>query len=112
RVLAGLAGVRRGSRRHRRTPLAGWALSIQGNLSLVAVALSGAALLVGQGRLLPGIWLLILGHSFFLLGRLSFPPFRGYGVIYQVAGALALWPALDGLLVFAVATAIGNLWMA
>ena len=107
-----LGGMRRGARRHQRTALAGWALSVQGNLSLVAVALSGAALLAGQARLLPGIWLLLLGHSFFLLGSLAFPPFRFYGLIYQAAGAIALWPALDSLLVFAVATALGNLWMA
>jgi len=92
--------------------LAGWALNVQGNLSLVAVALSLAMLLVGQGRLLPGIWLLLLGHSFFVLGSLAFPPFRACGLIYQLGGVVALWPSLDPLLVFAAATAAGNLWMA
>jgi len=100
------------SRAHRRTALAGWALNIQGNLSLVAVALSLAALVAGQGRLLPGIWLLLLGHSFFLMGSLAFPPFRACGLIYQLGGVVALWPALDPLIVFAAATCAGNLWMA
>lgn len=107
-----LVGMRRGSRDHRRTALAGWALNVQGNLSLVAVALSLAALLAGQGRLLPGIWLLLLGHSFFMLGSLAFPPFRACGLIYQLGGVVALWPSLDPLLVFAAASAAGNLWMA
>jgi hypothetical protein len=108
-----LLGMRRGSRRHRRTALAGWALSVQGNLSLVAVALSLALLVGGLGRLLPGVWLLLLGHSFFLLGSLAFPPFRGYGLVYQLGGALALLPVgVDPLIVFALATFTGNLWMA
>ena len=116
-ILAGgaveLAGMRRGSRRHQRTALAGWALSVQGNLSLVAVALSAALLFGGQARLLPGLWLLLLGHSFFLLGSLAFPPFRPYGLIYQLGGLVALWPfGIEPLLVFAAATLVGNLWMA
>jgi hypothetical protein len=108
-----LVGMRRGGRRHARTALAGWALSVQGNLSLVAVGLSLALLVGGLGRLLPGVWLLLLGHSFFLLGSLAFPPFRACGLIYQLGGALALLPVgIDPLLVFALATASGNLWMA
>jgi len=108
-----LVGIRRGHRRHGRTPLAGWALSIQGNLSLVAILLSLALLWADLGRLLPGVWLLLLGHSFFLMGSLAFPPFRIYGIVYQLGGAVALWPGgIDPLAVFAVATATGNLWMA
>jgi hypothetical protein len=107
-----LAGIRRGGRRHRRTPLGGWALSIQGNLSLVALVLSLALLWADLGRLLPGVWLLLLGHSLFLMGSLAFPPFRACGVIYQLGGLVALWPAgVDPLVAFAAATAAGNLWM-
>jgi len=93
------------------TPLAAWVLRVQGNLSLVAVALS--ALLVWQdvAWALPGIWLLLLGHSFYMLGGLSFEPFRAYGILYQLGGIAALWPGGAPLLVFAVATAAGNLWM-
>ena len=108
-----LTGIRRGRRRHGRTPLGGWAMSIQGNLSLVAIAFSLALLWADLGKMLPGVWLLLLGHSFFLMGSLAFPPFRAYGLIYQLGGALALWPSgVDPLVVLAVATAAGNLWMA
>jgi hypothetical protein len=93
------------------TPLASWVLRVQGNLSLVAVALS--ALLVWQdvAWALPGIWLLLLGHSFYMLGGLAFPPFRVYGILYQLGGIAALWPGGAPLAVFAAATAAGNLWM-
>ncbi len=108
-----LGGIRRGRRQHGRTPLAGWALTIQGNLSLVALVLSLALLAADRGTLLPGLWLLLLGHSFFLMGSLAFPPFRAYGVLYQLGGALALWPVgIDPFVVFAAVTAGGNLWMA
>jgi hypothetical protein len=108
-----LVGIRRGRRRHGRTPLAGWAMTIQGNLSLVALALSAALLLADQPQLLPGLWLLVLGHSFYLMGGLAFPAFRVCGLIYQAGGFLALWPvAIDPFAVFAVATAAGNGWMA
>lgn len=87
-------------------------LRIQGNLSLVALALS--VLLVWQNLAwaLPGLWLLLLGHSLYLLGGLAFPPMRTCGVVFQLGGALALWPGLDPLMAFAAATAAGNLWMA
>jgi len=93
------------------TPLAAWVMRLQGNLSLVAVALS--ALLVWQdvAWALPGVWLLLLGHSFYMLGGLSFPPFRTCGILYQVGGLAALWPGGAPLAVFAAATAAGNLWM-
>jgi hypothetical protein len=95
----------------RSSPLAAWALRAQGNLSLVAVALS--ALLVWQDLAwaLAGTWLLLLGHSLFLLGGLAFPPFRRTGVLYQIAGLLALLPFLQPLPVFAVATAAGNAYL-
>jgi hypothetical protein len=108
-----LSGITRGRRRHGRTPLGGWAMSIQGNLSLVALVLSLALLWAGEGKLLPGLWLLLLGHSFVLMGSLAFPPFRAYGLLYQLGGAVALWPAgVDPMLAFAAFTAAGNLWMA
>jgi hypothetical protein len=86
-------------------------LRLQGNLSFVALALS--ALLVWQDLAwaLPGLWLLLLGHSFFMLGGLAFPPFRVCGLLYQLGGIVALWPGGNPLLAFAAATAVGNLWM-
>jgi len=105
-------------RRRRRgagaSTIARWTLSVQGNLSLVALALSvalgwrGAAL----AELLPGLWLLLLGHSFFILGGLAFRPLRAAGILYQLGGVVALWPGLPGLPVFAATTAVANLWMA
>lgn len=94
-----------------RSPLATWALRTQGNLSLVAVALS--LLLVWQDLAwaLPGVWLLLLGHSFYVLGGIAFPPFRAYGLLYQVGGVAALWPGGAPLPVFAITTAAANLWM-
>jgi hypothetical protein len=105
------AAIRRAGGGGGSTPLAAWVLRVQGNLSLVAVALS--ALLVWQdvAWALPGIWLLLLGHSFYMLGGLSFEPFRAYGILYQLGGLAALWPGGAPLLVFALATAAGNLWM-
>jgi hypothetical protein len=61
---------------------------------------------------LPGLWLLLLGHSLYLLRGLAFPPMRTCGVLFQAGGLAALWPSFDPLLVFALATAVGNLWMA
>jgi hypothetical protein len=101
----------RTGRRNARTPLSGWALSLQGNLSLVALVLS--VLLVWQDlpQALPGLWLLLLGHSFYALGGLSFPPMRTAGLLFQVGGLAALWPGWDPLVVFALAAAAGNLWL-
>lgn len=92
--------------------LAAWVLRVQGNLSMIAVALS--VLLVWQDLAwaLPAVWLLLLGHSFYMLGGLAFDPFRVCGLIYQLGGLLALWPEGPSLAVFAAATAAGNLWMA
>jgi hypothetical protein len=117
-ILAGGAvelflGIRRGRRRYGNTPLAGWVLGVQGNLSLVALLLSAALLWAGEGRMLPGAWLLLLGHSFFQLGGVAFPPFRFYGLLYQAGGAVALWPVgVDPFLVLAAVTAAANLWLA
>ena len=95
-----------------RTTVAGWVMRSQANLSFVAVAISAVLIWFQQAALLPGVWLLVLGHSFLVLGGLAFKPFRRAGWIYQVAGLGALWPTQDGLLWFAVATALGNLTIA
>jgi AcrR family transcriptional regulator len=106
-----VAILRSSARGARGTPLASWVLRVQGNLSLVALALS--VLLVWQDLswALPGLWLLLLGHSFYLLGGLAFEPFRVCGILYQVGGVVALWPGASPLPVFAAATALGNLWV-
>jgi len=104
-------GGRAGGRAER-TPLAAFVLRIQGNLSLAALVLS--VLLVWQDLpwALPGLWLLLLGHSFYLLGGLAFAPMRTCGLIFQLGGLAAFWPGWSPLAVFALATAAGNLWMA
>ncbi len=92
--------------------LARWALRAQGNLSLVAVLLSGLLFWLDAAWALPGLWLLLLGHSFYILGGISFAPFRRYGLIYQIGGFAALWPGGAPLLVLALTLFLGNLWMA
>ncbi|MES1245424.1 MAG: hypothetical protein ABUT39_27720 [Acidobacteriota bacterium] len=91
--------------------LASWVLSVQGNLSFVALALSALLVWGDMAWALPGLWLLLLGHSFYMLGGLAFPPFRTCGRIYQLGGLAALWPGGLPLLAFAAATFAGNLWM-
>ena len=102
--------------RHRsgspRTTLAGWVLRSQANLSLVAVLLSAALVWADRPAMVPGVWLLLLGHSFLVLGGLAFAPFRRAGWIYQLAGVAALWPGQDGLVWFAAGCAFGNLAIA
>ncbi len=71
-----------GGNRPRPTPLARWVLHTQGNLSLVAIALSALLLFAGAAWALPGLWLILIGHSFYVLGGLAFPPFRIAGLIY------------------------------
>ncbi|HLF56373.1 MAG TPA: hypothetical protein VI942_05960 [Thermoanaerobaculia bacterium] len=102
----------RNRRRLGGSSLGSWAMTLQGNLSLVAVALSAALVAADLARLLPGLWLLLLGHSLFALGGLAFRPQRTAGIVYQVGGAIALLPGLPALVVFAAATALGNLWIA
>lgn len=95
--------------RHRaRTALGGWAMRMQGNLSLVALALSALLLWLESARALPGLWLLVTGHSFYLLGSLSQPALRRYGLLYQAGGLCALWPGELSLAIFAATTAIAN----
>lgn len=92
--------------------LAAWVLRAQGNLSLVAVLVSAALLLQDMAWLLPGIWLLLLGHSLFSLGGLAAGSLRSAGLVYQAGGVLAIWPHGHSLTIFAVATCLGNLWVA
>ncbi len=94
------------------TPLASWAFGVQGNLSLVCIALSFLLLWVGQAWALPGLWLLLLGHSLVTLGGLAFPPMRHAGLVYQIGGVAALWPGGEPMLVLAVTTGAANVWMA
>lgn len=107
----GLLLVRRGAPMRARGA-ARWALRLQGNLSLVGVALSVALLWAGEAGLLPGLWLLLVGHSFYALGGLAFPGMRACGVIYQLGGVAALWPGWPGLQLFSLAAFLGNLWLA
>lgn len=100
-----------GSERTARTPLAGWVLRTQGNLSLVAVALSGLLLWRDLAEFLPAVWLLLIGHSFYSVGRLAFRPLRDAGVLFQLCGLAALLPLTDGLLVFAVCFFVGCAWI-
>ncbi len=102
----------RRAQRQAPTPLGVWALRSQGNLSSVAIVLS--ILLVWQGLAwtLPGLWLLMLGHSFFVLGGLAFTPLRTTGRLYQLGGIVALLPVDMSLEAFAVTAALANLWMA
>jgi len=93
-------------------PLGAWAMRVQGNLSLAALALSAALVWADAPELLPGLWLLLLGHSFFALGGLALPALRWAGVVYQAGGVAALVPGMPSLVCFAVATALGNLWVA
>jgi hypothetical protein len=114
-ILAGgaveLVNIRRSPRRSERGTLASWVLSVQGNLSLVALSLSLHLMWLDLARVLPALWLLLLGHSFYMLGGLAFSPMKVCGLIYQAGGAAALWPELDPFVVFAVASGLGNLWM-
>jgi hypothetical protein len=95
-----------------RTALAGWVLRAQGNLSLVAVAVSLLLVATDVAWALPGVWLLLVGHSLFTLGGLTFQPLRRTGLWYQIAGIAALFHQARPLWLFALATGLGNLWIA
>lgn len=77
-------GIRRGQGRHGRSSLGSWVLRVQGNLSLVALVLSVAAVVADRAVLLPGIWLFLLGHSFYSVGGLAFAPYRPFGLAWHV----------------------------
>ncbi len=115
-ILAGgaveMLAIRRRHGAGRRSPLATWALRVQGNLSFVGLVLSAVLLWAGLARSLPGLWLLLLGHSFYTLGGLSFRPMRTAGALFQLGGLLALWPGAPALEVFAAGVAAGCLWLA
>jgi hypothetical protein len=107
-----ILAIRRSAGPSGRSTLASWVLRLQGNLSFVALALSAMLVWQDLAWVLPGLWLLLLGHSFYMLGGFAFQPFRVCGLIYQIGGVAALWPGGSPLVVFAAATAIGNLWIA
>ena len=112
-VLAGVIemwAIRRGG--GGRSPLAVWAMRSQANLSLIGVALSLVLAWERAAWALPGLWLLILGHSFVSLGGLSFTALKRYGAVYQLGGLTALILARSSLEVFAVTTAVANLGLA
>ena len=106
-----LLAIRRSGRRSGPSTLAAWVLRLQGNLSFVALILSALLVWLDAAWALPGLWLLLLGHSFYMLGGFAFEPFRVCGLLYQLAGVVALWPRGSPLAVFALATAAGNLWI-
>jgi hypothetical protein len=115
-ILAGgaaeLLALRRGGvRLGGATPLASWVLRLQGNLSIIAVALSLLLLWLDQAWAIPGVWMLVVGHSFYLLGGFAFGPFRVAGLLLQGGGVLALWPQVRPLAVFALTSALANLWI-
>lgn len=92
--------------------LARWVLRSQANLSLVGLVLSVYLVWRGDPAALAGVWLLVLGHSFWAHGGLGFPAFRGAGGLYQLGGVAALTPWVDPLVALAAAVAAGNLWLA
>jgi hypothetical protein len=110
-----ILAIRRSGKQSARSTLAAWVLRLQGNLSFVALALSAVLIWQDLAWVLPGLWLLLLGHSFYMLGGFAFEPFRIAGLVYQLGGLLALWPTLLGthspLVVFAASTFLGNLWI-
>lgn len=110
-AVEGLAILRAGGGQAR-TPLAAWALRAQGNLSLIGVALSVLLVWNDLAWVLPGLWLLVLGHSFYMLGGLASGALKMGGLIFQAGGFLALWRGTDPLIVFAVTTFVGGLWLA
>ena len=92
--------------------ISGWVFKAQGNISLIAIALTVVVMVNEAYRYLPGVWLLLIGHSFFAMGGLASPALRRSGLLYQAGGLIALLPWLDSLIVFAVTTAAANLAVA
>lgn len=100
------------SRHRQRSAIGSWAMRVQGNLSLVALLLSLLLIWLGETWALPGLWLLTMGHSFYMLGSLALPALRRYGLAYQLGGVVALVPDGRPLVTFAVVTAVANLALA
>ena len=100
-----------GNSKEARTPLAGWVLRTQGNLSLVAAALSVLLIWQDLAEFVPALWLLLVGHSFYVIGKLSFPPLRTAGLLFQAGGAAALVPMVDSLAAFALCAFAGCFWI-
>lgn len=98
----------RSRRRVEASDVTRWVFRGQGNLSLIAVVLTGALAWQEMYGLLPGVWLLLIGHSLFSVGGLAARPLERGGLLYQVGGVLCLIPSLPGLQVFAATTAIAN----
>lgn len=103
--------ILRQQRRRGRSLLGAWAMRAQGNLSLVAVLLSGLLFWIDGASYLPALWLLLLGHNLFSLGGLAFAPMRVAGLLYQVGGVVALVPGSRPLWAMATVTALGNFWI-
>ncbi len=110
-AIEGLA-MRRGGRPAVRSEITGWVFKAQGNLSLIAIALTAVVVVNRAYAYLPGIWLLLIGHSFFTVGGLASKALMRSGLLYQVGGVASLLPWLDSLTVFAVTTAVANLSVA
>ena len=96
--------MRRARKSAVRSEISRWVFRAQGNLSLIAIALTVVVVFNGAFRYLPGIWLLLIGHSFFAVGGLASNALRRSGLLYQAGGAVSLLPWLDSLAVFAVTT--------
>lgn len=96
----------------RPSELGRWVLRSQGNLSMVGIAVSVFLIWRGEAGALPGVWLLVLGHSFYSHAGLGFAAFRQAGAAYQLGGVIALTPWVDPLLALAASVAAGNLWLA
>ncbi len=80
----------RNSRYKNISNLSGWAYSIQGNLSLVGLALT-SLLIFSSPRIIPSLWLLIIGHSFYSLGSLADNILKYVGIYYQVMGIFTIF---------------------
>lgn len=109
-TIEGITILRRRERRSR-SALGAWAMRAQGNLSLVAVLLSGLLVWLDAAHFLPALWLLLLGHNLFALGGLAFPPMRVAGILYQLGGLAAVVPGSRPLWAMAAAAALGNFWI-
>ncbi|MFQ5525752.1 MAG: hypothetical protein ACE5GX_05770 [Thermoanaerobaculia bacterium] len=110
-AVEGLA-MRGARKKAARSEISGWVFRAQGNLSLIAIALTVVVVVNGAFRYIPGIWLLLIGHSFYAVGGLASNALRRSGLIYQLGGVISLLPWLDSLTVFAVTTAVANLAVA